>query len=113
MRQQDVLDAHHLGHASSLLGCREVGAHPGADASGFADIERHALGIFEDVDARRIGQTIGEMSLGALGGADAGCEGLNIFKGGDAQIRDTLEEPVQHVSGGASIVKGPVGGSDG
>ena len=64
--------ADHLAHPGPGLGGGEVGADPGAQVARGADVEHPLLLVAEQVDARRVGEALGEVSLAALRGARPG-----------------------------------------
>ena len=66
----DVGEADHLAHPGPGLGGGEVGADAGAQVARGADVEDARAVVAEEVDARGVGQALGEVALAALGGGD-------------------------------------------
>ena len=71
------------------------------------------LGVAEQVDARAVGELLGQVALAALAGGDPRREGLQLLERLHAEVAEPLDQAVQHVDGGPGVGQGPVVGRRG
>jgi hypothetical protein len=90
----------------------EVGAHPGAQVFGLADIEHLTPPIPEQVHTGAPGESVGECDLAVVGLAACGGECEEIVEVGDPEGSGALEETPQDVGGGGGVLEGAVGRGD-
>ncbi len=117
VRAFDVVDPggqrHHLLHPGARVRPGEVLADPAAQIHRGADVEHLVAGTAEQVHAGPDGTPVGQMPLAPLRGGRVGEIGAQLGVGAHALVAHPLDEPVQHVDGGAGIVERPVGGRGG
>ena len=102
--------ADHLAHPGPGLGGREVGPDAGAQVLGRADVEDARAVVAEEVDARGVGEGLGQVALLALGGAHPRGEGLELLQRVHAEAAQAGHQPVQHVDGRPGVAERPVVG---
>ena len=113
-RADDVVDGLHLPEQlrdlAPLLG-GEVGAHAGPQVGGLAHVEHAAAAAAEEVDAGEPGESTGQAQLVELGTALQGGQLQEVVEAEDAEAAGPLEQHVQQVARGESVIEGTVGGA--
>ena len=95
----------HLLDARPLVAAGEVGAHASSQVAAGADVEHLVAGPAEQVDARLLGDGVGQVALGALDRADLDLQRQEVLERRHAAAADALEQPVQDVDGGPRVVQ--------
>lgn len=100
----------HLRHPLAAVGAVEVLAYPAAQVRRGADIEHLARRSAEQVHPRPVRQCFRQYPFAALRLGHVGQIRAQLGIGVHALVAHSLDECVQHVDGGASVVEGAVGG---
>ena len=108
MRALDVVDRggqrRHLLDAGARICAVEVLADPTAQIDGRPHVEHLRRRAAKQVHAGPVGQVRGEMPVTALRRRHVGQIRTQLGVGVHALVTDALDQPVQHVDGGAGVV---------
>jgi len=104
---------HHLLHPAARVGAVEVLTHSASQVDRGADVEHLARRPTEQVNPRPVRQAVREHPFAALGWRYVGQIRAQVGIGVHALVAHSLDQCVQHLDGGAGVVKGTVGGLGG